>query len=263
MAAFSHKPASTAALRLQYDIRMSLPILFLAALLLAAPSRAGELVYVVSTGSAMPMTDFRDGVLAGGLLKEFGDALARELGMTPRYLTVPRKRVEVPLAAGQADILCDLRPEWLDGKDWLWSAAIFTNNEIVASRSDTAAIRGLGELRKQRMGTILGYRYTHLEQPLGEDFIRDDAASDDLNLAKLLRYRFAYMLTNSLYFDYQRKIHPERALLNPVAYKVSAFDTYCALPPNGKVTLPTVDKAIQSLKKRGAIQAMMAHFRPN
>jgi ABC-type amino acid transport substrate-binding protein len=242
---------------------MRLPIIFLAASLLAAPLHASELVYVVSTGSAMPMTDFRDGVLTGGLLKEFGDALARELGMTPRYLTVPRKRVEVPLASGQADILCDLRPEWLDGKDWLWSAAIFTNNEIVVNRADTASIRDVGELRQRRTGTILGYRYAHLEQALGDNFLRDDAASDELNLAKLLRHRFAYMLTNSLYFDYQRKIHPERAQLNPAAYKVAAFDTYCALPPNGKLSLPAVDKAIQALKKRGEIQAMLAHFRPN
>ncbi|MQA39077.1 transporter substrate-binding domain-containing protein [Rugamonas sp. FT29W] len=238
-------------------------LIFFASLMLAMPGRADELVYVVSTGSAMPMTDFRDGVLVGGLLKEFGDALARELRMTPRYLNVPRKRVEAPLANGQADILCDLRPEWLDGKDWLWSDAIFTNNEIVATRLDTAAVRGVAELRRQRIGTILGYRYAHLEVPLGDEFARDDAISDDFNLSKLLRKRFRYMLTNSLYFDYQRKIHPERALLNPVAYKVSAFDTYCALPPRGKLALPALDRAIQALKRRGEIQAIVDRFRPN
>lgn len=238
-------------------------LIFFTSLLLAIPGRAGELVYVVSTGSAMPMTDFRDGVLVGGLLKEFGDALARELRMTPRYLTVPRKRVETPLASGQADILCDLRPEWLDGKDWLWSEAIFTNNEIVATRLDTAAVRSVDELRRQRIGTILGYRYAHLEVPLGDEFARDDATSDDFNLSKLLRKRFRYMLTNSLYFDYQRKIHPERALLNPAAYKVSAFDTYCALPPRGKLALPALDRAIQALKRRGEIQAILDRFRPN
>ncbi len=246
----------------RYDSHMRLITLFFTCLLLAAPARAGELVYVVSMGSAMPMTDFRDGVLVGGLLKEFGDALARELHLTPRYLTVPRKRVEAPLAGGQADILCDLRPEWLDGKDWLWSEAIFTNNEIVTTRIDTAAVRRVGELRRQRIGTILGYRYAHLEQPLGEEFIRDDASSDDLNLSKLLRKRFVYMLTNSLYFDYQRKVHPERALLNPVAFKVTSFDTYCALPQRGKLNLPTLDKAIQALKRRGEIQAMLERFRP-
>jgi polar amino acid transport system substrate-binding protein len=205
----------------------------------------------------------RDGALVGGLLKEFGDALARELRMTPRYLTVPRKRVEVPLGNGQADILCDLRPEWLDGKGWQWSEAIFTNNEIIATRVDVATVRHLAALRRQRIGTILGYHYEHLERGLGEDFIRDDAASDDLNLAKLLRKRFAYMLTNSLYFDYQRKVHPERALLNPLAFKVTAFDTYCALPPHGKLSLPVLDKAIQALKRRGEIQAMLDRFRPD
>ena len=237
-------------------------LIFFASFLLALPGRAEELVYVVSTGSAMPMTDFRDGVLAGGLLKEFGDALAHELRMTPRYLTVPRKRVETPLANGQADILCDLRPEWLDGKDWLWSEAIFTNNEIVATRIDTAAVRSVAELRRQRIGTILGYRYAHLETPLGDEFARDDAISDDFNLSKLLRSRFRYILTNSLYFDYQRKTHPDRAMLNPVVYKVFAFDSYCALPPHGKLALPALNRAIQALKRRGDIQAILDRFRP-
>lgn len=237
-------------------------LIFFTSLLLALPARAEELVYVVSTGSAMPMTDFRDGALAGGLLKEFGDALAHELRMTPRYLNVPRKRVEAPLANGQADILCDLRPEWLDGKDWLWSEAIFTNNEIVATRIDTAAVRSVAELRRQRIGTILGYRYAHLETPLGDEFARDDAISDDFNLSKLLRSRFRYMLTNSLYFDYQRKTHPDRAKLNPVVYKVFAFDSYCALPPHGKLALPALNRAIQALKRRGDIQAILDRFRP-
>lgn len=234
--------------------------------LLSAPCRAEHLVFAVSTGSAMPMTEFRDGELAGGLLKEFGDALAHELHYTPRYLPVPRKRVEEPLLAGHADLLCDLRPEWLERKDWQWSEAIFSNTQIIASRADTPAIRRLAQLDQLRIGTILGYHYPQLEQALGEPlsqhFVRDEAGTDDLNLAKLLRHRFAYMVTNALYFDYQLKTNPERAHLNPASYPVMAFDTYCALPPRGKLELASVNRAIQALKRRGAIQSMLARFRP-
>jgi polar amino acid transport system substrate-binding protein len=245
---------------------MRLALLLTLACLLTAPARAQQLVFAVSTGSAMPMTEFRDGALAAGLLKEFGDALARELHMTPRYLPVPRKRVEVPLASGQADLLCDLRPEWLERKDWLWSEAIFSNTQIIASRADTPAVQRLAQLDQLRVGTILGYYYPQLEQVLGEPlnqhFVRDEAGSDDVNLAKLLRYRFAYMVTNTLYFEYQLKTHPERARLNPASYPVMTFDTYCALPPHGKLELAAVNRAIQALKRRGEIQAMLAHFRP-
>ena len=241
---------------------MKTVLLLLALLLIGPSSHADELVFAVSTGSAMPMTDFRNGALAAGLLKDFGDALARELHKTPRYLPVPRKRVEAPLASGQADLLCDLRPEWLEGKDWRWTEAIFNNRQIVVSRRDTPAVKKIADLHELRTGTILGYRYAEIEQALGAHFVRDDALSDDANLAKLLRNRFSYMLTNSLYYDYQRKTNPGREHLNPQVFQIMNFDTYCALPPHGKLDPASVDKAIQTLKKRGDIQSMLDQFRP-
>lgn len=245
---------------------MKVFLLLLTLLLSGGPSRADELVFAVSTGSAMPMTAFQAGTLTGGLLKDFGDALARELRMNARYLPVPRKRVETPLQNGQADILCDLRPEWLEGQEWRWSEAIFSNHQIIVTRTDTPAISRISDIDALRIGTILGYQYAQVEaalgRPLAEHFLRDDASSDDANLAKLLHQRFAYMLTNSLYYDYQRKIHPERLRLAAQVYRVMSFDTYCALPPRGKLDLPTLNKAIQSMKKRGEIQLMIDRFRP-
>ncbi|MFA9216560.1 MAG: substrate-binding periplasmic protein [Sphingomonadaceae bacterium] len=235
-------------------------------LLLGAPAGAQQLVFAVSTGGAMPMSAFRDGTLSGGLLKAFGDALAQELHMSPRYLLVPRKRVEEPLLAGQADLLCDLRPEWVSRRDWLWSETVFSNTQIIASRADTPAVERLAQLDRQRIGTILGYYYPQLEQALGEPlaqhFLRDDALGEDANLAKLLRKRFPYIVTNALYFDYQLKIHPERGRLNRARYPVMSFDTYCALPARGKLELSTLNRAIQAMKRRGEIQAMLARFRP-
>jgi polar amino acid transport system substrate-binding protein len=228
----------------------------------ALPARAVDIVFGVSTGSAMPMTQFTDGHLTGGLLKDFGDALARELHMTPRYLNLPRKRVEEALVLGRADLLCDLRPEWLDGKHWLWSDTVFTNKMIVASRADTAPLAQLSALAEQRVGTVLGYRYPELESALGTHFLRDEAGSDDVNLTKLLRGRFQYLLANSLYYDFQRKVHPERARLNGMAYEVLGFDTSCAMPSDGKLRIDQVNRAIAALRKRGEMQIIMDRYRP-
>lgn len=241
---------------------MRLPFLLLASFLCSAAVSAGELVMIVSSETGMPYTGFHQGRLRDGLIKSFGDALAQQLQLTPRYLLAPRKRIESALRNGEGDLLCNMRPEWLDGKDWLWSSTIFSSQEIIATRRDTAAIRTVHELRRQRIGTLLGYRYPNLEHSLGEEFIRDDAASDDQNLAKLLRNRFTYMLTNSLYYDYQRKTHAERAALNPATYPVVSIDTYCALPAHGKVTLTALDQAIQSLKRHGQMQAILDRYRP-
>lgn len=231
-------------------------------LAITAAARADTLVFAVSTGSAMPMTEFRNDELTGGLLKDFGDALARELGMTPRYMNLPRKRVEPALLAGQADLLCDLRPEWLDGKDWSWTGTVFSNSMIIASRVEIAPVQRIAALAGQRIGTVLGYRYPELESRLGARFVRDDAASDDLNTNKLLNYRFNYVVSNSLYYDYQRKVHPGRSQLNKSVLTIVPFDTYCALPPRGRIELERVNRAIVALRRRGEMQQIYDRYRP-
>lgn len=231
-------------------------------LTLALPARSGEIVYAVSTGSAMPMTQFKGEELTGGLLKDFGDALAQELSLSPRYLNLPRKRVEAALHAGQADLLCDLRPEWLDSKDWLWTETVFSNTMIVVSRTDTPPIARLSDMAGHRIGTVLGYRYPEVERRMGARFQRDDAASDDLNTGKLLNGRFSYMMSNALYYDYQRKVHPGRARLNNSVFPIRPFDTYCALPPRGRLDLERVNRAIAALRKRGTMQQIYDRYRP-
>lgn len=244
---------------------MRLRQLLISALLTAtacvASCRADDLVFGVSTGSAMPMTDFTNGELTGGLLKDFGDALARQLHYQARYVGLPRKRVEAALAGRQVDLLCDLRPEWLDERGWLWSDTVFSNEQIVVNRRDTAPLKALPALAGERVGTILGYRYPRMDKVLGTSFERDDAASDDINLSKLLSRRFRYLITNSLYFDYQLKTHAQRAVLAPDYLKVMTFDTYCALPPHGKLDLPSLNQAIATLRRRGDIDRLRDNYR--
>jgi polar amino acid transport system substrate-binding protein len=240
-----------------------MPTLLLSLILLCARvCWAQELVFAISTGSAMPMTEFSDQRLSGGLLKDFGDALAERLQLTARYVLVPRKRVEWTLRTGKADIVCDLRPEWLDGRDYRWSSAIFTNNMIVATRIDTPAVQSLRDLRGARLGTILGYRYPEIDAAIGKGYMRDEALSDDANLSKLVLHRFDYLLTNSLHFDYARSVHPARQQLNPSSLKISSFDTYCAIRQDSKLPIERLNSAIAAMHRQGAIERIMAHYRP-
>ncbi len=226
------------------------------------PALADTLVFSVSTGSAMPMTQFRKGILVDGLLKDFGDALARELGMTPRYVSLPRKRVESAVQAGRADLLCDMRPEWLDDARWRWTDVVFSNNMVVANRTDTPPLRQLSDLNGERLGTLLGYVYPELDRALGERFHRDDGTTDDVNTNKLLTGRFRYMVSNSLYVDYQRKVHPGRQRLHATVFTIRPFDTYCALPLAGKLTVDQVNAAIAALRRRGDLQQIHLRYRP-
>jgi len=227
------------------------------------PVQAERITFAVSMGSAMPMTAFEHETLTAGLLKDMGDALARELQMEPVYLVLPRKRVEAALMNGQADLLCDLRPEWLDSKQWIWTEPVFSNNMTIVSRADTTPLARLSQLTGQRVGTVLGYRYPEMERRLGAAFERDDAMTDEQNTSKLLSGRFNYMMSNSLYYDYQRKVHPKGALLNPAVFTVRPFDTYCALPPKGRLDPDKVNRAIVTLRKRGDMHAIYERYRPS
>lgn len=236
--------------------------LLLAILSSAQSACAAELVMAISNGSGMPMTDIRDDELRGGILKEFGDALGGLLHRQPRYLILPRTRVEGALLRGHADLLCDLRPEWLDNQTFLWSDAIISNRMIVAMRRETRLPGSLNAIAGLRVGTIRGYRYPEVEH-LQPRIQHDYAANDSQNLQKLLLRRFDYIFTNRIYFDYQRKVHAERAHLAPQGLKITDFDTYCAVRADGKLGIGDLNKAIATLKARGIIQAILARYRPH
>ena len=236
------------------------PLLALA-LAVAVPAHSGTIVFAVSTSSAMPMTGFQKGILVEGLLKDFGDALAHGLALLPRYVNLPRKRVEAALRAGQADLLCDLRPEWLENKDWLWTDTVFSNQMIVASRIDTQVLAHLADVGGERVGTLHGYHYPEVERHLGSRFQRDDAVTDDVNTNKLLNGRFRYMLSNSLYYNYQQKVHPAGERLNAKVFNIGPFDTYCALSRTGRIDLDKVNRAILALRTRGEMQHIYDRYR--
>ncbi|KQV61901.1 hypothetical protein ASE26_05675 [Duganella sp. Root198D2] len=223
---------------------------------------AAELVMAISNGSGMPMTDIRAEELKGGILKEFGDALGEQLHLQPRYLILPRTRVEGALLRGHADLLCDLRPEWLDNQTFLWSDAIISNRMIVAMRRERPLPASLDAIAGLRVGTVRGYRYPEVER-LQPAIARDNAANDSQNLEKLLLGRFDFIFTNRIYFDWQRKVHPERERLAPYDLKITDFDTYCAIPAHGKLAIKDLNQAIATLKARGTIQSILARYRPH
>lgn len=222
---------------------------------------ASDLVMAISNGSGMPMTDIRDQELRGGILKEFGDALGGLLHLEPRYLILPRTRVEGALLRGHADLLCDLRPEWLDNQTFLWSDAIISNRMIVAMRRETPPPGSLDAIAGLRVGTVRGYRYPEVEH-LRPKIERDNAANDSQNLEKLLLRRFDFIFTNRIYFDYQRKVHAQRERLAPYSLKITDFDTFCAVRADGKLGIGELNKAIATLKARGTIQGILARYRP-
>ncbi|PHV07623.1 ABC transporter substrate-binding protein [Janthinobacterium sp. BJB412] len=238
--------------------RRSLALALMLVCAAAHPASAAELVVLVDTGTEMPMAEFRDGQLAGGMHLDLGRALAQKMGRTPRFLALPRKRIALALEAGRADLLCMYVPAWLPG-NFHWSEPFFPLREVLLTDAGAARPRGLAELAGQPIATVLGYTYPTLEQALGGAFVRDDGPSNESNFRKMAVGRMHHVITQQSSLDYHQKVGAKLQVHPPLLVK--HYLGQCAVSPRGHAGLAEVDAAIAQLVKDGTVQHIMADYR--
>lgn len=222
---------------------------------LAAP---GELVMIAPTDLTMPLVQFRDGQLSGGLLKDLGDALAQRLGRHASYLSVDVDGVTPTLTQGRADGICYVLPFWIDG-DYLWSRPLIPDAELVVAREGSPPVRSLADLRDRPVGTVTGYRYPRVEQVLGDRFFRIESATMDKNLQRfkagevqytiLIQSTMAYMMRN----DKSLKLRPDLVF--------STFKAQCAFSRKARVPFQDISRAIDGLAEDGSVEKILARYR--
>ncbi|TFW22817.1 transporter substrate-binding domain-containing protein [Massilia arenosa] len=230
------------------------------ALALAATSAlAEELVVLVDTGTEMPMARFERGRLAAGIHKDIGDALAGALQRQARFLALPRKRLVTALAAGQADVLCSYRQEWLPGP-FGWSQPFIPIDEVLIADRGVPAPRAVADVANQPVGTVLGFAHPEMTELLGTGFVREDSPSTEANLRKLAAGRMHYALIGRTFLDYHRKTGDFTLPIHP-PLPVRSYMGQCAVSFAGRLPLAEVDRAISRLRKDGRIDAILARYR--
>lgn len=227
-------------------------------LLLGRPAAAAEIVFIAPLNHAMPLARFAGGQLEGGILKDLGDAMARRMGRTVRYLPVPSKRVSQALEHGDGDCLCYALPRWLDGQ-FDWSRPILTDSGVVMARKEAPRLHGLPDLAGIRVGTVSGYRYPQLDAALGSGFLRDDGPTAEHSLRKLLAGRSQYAIVEQLTADYQLRSDPTHQLR--IELVVNHFQPQCAFSSNSKLDHGEMKRALDSLIDDGSIDKILAHYR--
>jgi ABC-type amino acid transport substrate-binding protein len=229
-------------------------LLLLCLLLGLGVANAEALVFVAASNHAEPLSRFEEGQLVGGLVKDLGDLLARQLGRQPRYLTLPSKRAPLGLRNGDADLICYSRPEWI-GADLHWTPMFIPNAEVIAGAAGAPPLRRIEQLEGQTIGTVLGYQYGQTE--LQGRFRRDDAPDMAANLRKLAAGRMPYALSDEISLLWAKRQHPalHQALL------VYRFAAGCALSPRARLSPQQLDAAVQALVKSGAIERLLAGYR--
>jgi ABC-type amino acid transport substrate-binding protein len=234
---------------------------WLASLLLALPlwAAAAELRFIAPTNLAEPLARFENGQLRGGLLKDLGDALASRLGRQARYVSMPSKRVAQALMEGDGQMVCYVMPGWIDG-DLDWTLPVIPDAEVVAARRDAPPVQSLEDLRSQRVGTVLGYRYPHLLAPGRSQlpFHRFDAPDTRANLAKLLAGRMPYALVDELALrDFMRR-RPGSGLR--VDLVVTRYTAPCALARGSGLQLEQVNRALAALLHEGEVARWLRRY---
>jgi polar amino acid transport system substrate-binding protein len=217
-----------------------------------------ELVFIAPTNHTMPFAQFKDGRLNVGILKDLGEAIAQRMGRQARFISVPSKRVGMVLAAGEADAVCYVKPEWIDG-NFNWSVPFIPNGGTVVAQPDAPRVHSLPELAGKRVGTVLGYRYPQLEAALGDQFLRDDAPSMEHTFSKMRAHRMQYALIEKMTIAYHmRKFRDARLRVD---FEFDAFKAQCAFARSSAVPFADSQRAIAAMVDAGAVDAILDHYR--
>jgi polar amino acid transport system substrate-binding protein len=229
-------------------------------LMLALGAAHGEppaMTFLAPSNHMMPFASFHEGEMSGGLLKDIGDVLATRMGYIARFHTVPGKRVPIALAQGEADGVCFVLPEWIDGH-FNWTRPAIPGAGVVVARATAPVLTSVQQLANERLGTVLGYRYPELDV-LGDALLRDDAPSVQHSIAKLVAGRSRYALVDQMTMAYFLKTNPTTPLrmdLTYVKYKAS-----CAFSITSPVRFADVERVLAGMAEDGTIASILARYR--
>lgn len=214
---------------------------------------------LVDSSTAMPMALIADSKVAGGIHRDVGLAIARELNAQPLFIVMPRKRIPVALQQGKGHIACHFLPEWLPGEfDWsdpfMPNALRLLSNERVPGPTSLSALRGVP------IGTVLGFEYPDVTRVLGSEFVREDAVDATRNLMKFDAGRSNYALTGEVFLRYQQG-HNKLALhvQNPLVVK--RYLASCAVSRSTPYPLAQINRAIRSVRDRKELDAIYEKYR--
>lgn len=231
-------------------------------ILLATAAAGAELRFSASSAWPEPYGLFNDDALVGGLVFDIGNALAEELGMTARWVVLPRKRIDIAVADGQIDVRCYTMPQWVhDPASYRFSPSLFSIDNLIIGRTGVARLSSAGDLAGKPVGSVLGFVYPILEPlALRGKLLRDDAITQQQVYQKLTIGRTNYALGDALSLAYFLRKHPGYPFAE-WRLKFDQVEFQCAVPKHAKVDAALVMQSLQHLKTSQRIEKIVARYR--
>lgn len=211
---------------------------------------------------AMPLAEFRENRLVGGIIHDLILRLAHRLEMPAQILVLPRNRVELALKQGEIDVRCYISPRWIaNGEEYLWSVPFIHQRDLIVARQGSASVPGPDALSGQTIGTVLGYAYPRLQQLFDRGALqRDDARNQELVLQKLLAGRYQYALSNELALAWFNRDLPDSDHLVGVA-TLDEEPVSCLVRNDPALPTQRILRALSQMKESGEIDAILARYR--
>ena len=225
---------------------------------LAGGAAPADLVMIAPLNQTMPLAQFRNDKLSGGILKDLDEAIAQRLGRGVVHVSVAGEQVSEVLAAGKADGICYVRPFWIDGQ-YDWSRPLIPDAELVASVVGAAPVRSLVDLRDRPVGTVAGYRYPRVEQVLGLRFHRSESLTMEENLRKLMAGAVRHTVIAQSTLAYQMRINKALRLRRDLVF--ASFTAQCAFSKTAGVPFEEINQAINGLVDDGSVNQILARYR--
>ena len=240
------------------SLRLALLLVLSAGAGVRAADEPPSLRIVAPTSQSMPMLKMVEHRPVGGVLKDLGELLAQRLGAKPVFLPFPSKRAGLVVAAGEADLLCYVKPEWIDDKV-LWTRPFLAGVGVIAASASAPPVSHLHDLRDEPLGTVLGYRYPVIEQAFKQPIRREDTIDAEINLRRLAFGRVRYAVTDRAALAYYLKNN-----LTPGIREVLDVEHYqlgCALAPGKADLLQPLNKAIERIVTDGSLETLLSRYR--
>lgn len=213
---------------------------------------------VAPTNQSMPLLKMVGPLPVEGLLIDVGEALAKGVGLRPAFIPLPSKRAGPAVASGVADLLCYVKPAWLQDQV-LWTRPFLSGAGIIAAHPSAPSVGALHELKEERLGTVLGYRYPVVDQAFMHAIRREDVPDATTNLQRLALGRVRYAITDRAALAHFLKDNRTADLREVI--EIERYELGCALSPDKAALLKPLNRAIDRMQADGTLEALLNRYR--
>lgn len=241
------------------------PLVWSAILLaMSLPAAAADVLRVAASSSwNLPYGQFENERLTGGIVFDLVKSLETPLDVQVTFVVLPRKRLDGGALSGDYDLRCYLNPKWTEIPDKFdWSAKLFDVSDVVFGHDQTPDPKTLAGLQKGAvMSAVLGYVYPALTPIFtAGDLKRDDTTGQEGVMLKMTARRTPYGVSDLLALDWYQRNTPQHRL-SDWRVGISKSDFQCAIPKNGTYPAARIIKALDELKRKGAIEQILQKYR--